>query len=79
MNWGAIHGSATTCERRGERYVLGVPCHTTMRDLEAPAPTYQGRGRRANSTLAIGECVAHIPLSRRVDGGSRYETVRKVR
>jgi SRSO17 transposase len=31
---------------RGERYVLGVPCHTTMRDLEAPAPTYQGRGRR---------------------------------
>jgi SRSO17 transposase len=30
----------------GERDVLGVPCHTTMRDLEAPAPTYQGRGRR---------------------------------
>jgi len=31
---------------RGERYVLGVPCHTTMRDLEAPLPAYQGRGRR---------------------------------
>jgi SRSO17 transposase len=31
---------------RGERYVLGVPCNTTMRDLEAPVPTYQGRGRR---------------------------------
>jgi SRSO17 transposase len=31
---------------RGERYVLGVPCNTTMRDLEAPLPTYQGRGRR---------------------------------
>src|SRR5713226_4885187 len=31
---------------RGERYVLGVPCNTTMRDLEAPAPAYQGRGRR---------------------------------
>src|SRR5262252_7053035 len=30
---------------RGERYVLGVPCTTTMRDLEAPVPTYQGRGR----------------------------------
>jgi SRSO17 transposase len=29
---------------RGERYVLGVPC-TTMRDLEAPLPAYQGRGR----------------------------------
>src|SRR5256886_10254684 len=31
---------------RGERYVLGVPCTTTMRDLEAPLPAYQGRGRR---------------------------------
>ena len=30
---------------RGERYVLGVPCTTTMRDLEAPWPGYQGRGR----------------------------------
>ena len=31
---------------RGERYVLGVPCNTTMRDLEAPLPEYQGRGRQ---------------------------------
>jgi SRSO17 transposase len=31
---------------RGERYVLGVPCTTTMRDLDAPLPAYQGRGRR---------------------------------
>jgi SRSO17 transposase len=31
---------------RGERYVLGVPCTTTMRDLEAPWPAYAGRGRR---------------------------------
>ena len=31
---------------RGERYVLGVPCTPTMRDLEAPLPAYQGRGRR---------------------------------
>jgi len=31
---------------RGERYVLGVPYTTTMRDLEAPSPAYQGRGRR---------------------------------
>src|SRR5215471_8939584 len=31
---------------RGERYVLGVPCTTTMRDLEAPLPAYQGCGRR---------------------------------
>jgi SRSO17 transposase len=25
---------------RGERYVLGVPCTTTIRDLEAPLPAY---------------------------------------
>jgi SRSO17 transposase len=31
---------------RGEPYVLGVPCTTTIRDLEAPSPAYQGRGRR---------------------------------
>ena len=31
---------------RGERYVLGVPCTTTMRDLEVPLPAYHGRGRR---------------------------------
>ena len=31
---------------RGERYVLGVPCTTTMRDLEAPLPEYSGRGQR---------------------------------
>jgi SRSO17 transposase len=31
---------------RGERYVLGVPCTTAVRDLEVPVPAYQGRGRR---------------------------------
>src|SRR5437016_8492693 len=31
---------------RGERYVLGVPCTSMMRDLEAPRPEYSGRGRR---------------------------------
>jgi SRSO17 transposase len=31
---------------RGERYVLGVPCNTTLRDLEVPLPAYRGRGRR---------------------------------
>jgi hypothetical protein len=30
---------------RGERYVLGGPCHTIIRDLEAPLPAYAGRGR----------------------------------
>ena len=33
----------------GERYVLGVPCTTTIRDLETPLPAYQGRGRRPKS------------------------------
>src|SRR5215475_10027676 len=32
--------------KRGERYVLGVPCTTTMRDLEVALPRYSGRGRR---------------------------------
>src|SRR6266481_4558942 len=31
---------------RGERSMLGVPCNTTLRDLEAPLPASQGRGRR---------------------------------
>src|SRR2546430_9146534 len=31
---------------RGERYVLGVPCTTTIRDLQVSLPVYQGRGRR---------------------------------
>src|SRR5262245_66153363 len=31
--------------QRGERYVLGVPCTTAIRDLEASWPAYQGRGR----------------------------------
>jgi SRSO17 transposase len=31
---------------RGERYVLGVPCTTTMRDLEVPLSAYHGCGRR---------------------------------
>src|SRR5712691_6955910 len=30
---------------QGEHYVLGVPCTTTIRDLEAPGPVSQGRGR----------------------------------
>src|SRR5882724_8573941 len=31
---------------RGECSVLGVPCTTTIHDLEAPSPAYAGRGRR---------------------------------
>src|SRR5215468_676441 len=32
--------------QRGERYVLGVPCTTAVRDLEVPSPAYHGCGRR---------------------------------
>src|SRR5262245_33169878 len=39
---------------RGERYVLGVPCNTTIRDREAPAPTYHGRGRRPKAPWQSG-------------------------
>jgi SRSO17 transposase len=30
---------------RGERYLLGVPSNTLIRDLDAPPPEYSGRGR----------------------------------
>jgi SRSO17 transposase len=46
MNWGATRGFAASYASGGERYVLGVPCTTTMRDLQAPLPAYPGRGRR---------------------------------
>jgi len=39
-------GFRQALRERGERYVLGGPCNTIIRDLEAPLPAYQGRGRR---------------------------------
>jgi SRSO17 transposase len=44
--FGRHTGFRQELRERGERYVLGVPCTTTMRDLEALPPAYQGRGRR---------------------------------
>jgi SRSO17 transposase len=32
---------------RNERYLLAVPCNTTIRDLEIPSPEYSGNGRPA--------------------------------
>ena len=40
---------------RGERYVLGVPCTTTMRDLEAPLPAYSRAWTAAEGPVAIGD------------------------
>ena len=34
---------------RGERYLLGVPSNTLVRDLDVPAPQYAGRGRYPKS------------------------------
>jgi SRSO17 transposase len=33
----------------GERYLLGVPSNTLVRDLDVPPPNYSGRGRRPKS------------------------------
>ena len=57
---------------RGERYVLGVPCTTTMRDLEASLPAYQGRGRRPK---APWQSVRAWRTSRAMDAWTRL-TVR---
>ena len=67
---------------RGERYVLGVPCTTTMRDLEAPLPAYAGRGRRPKAPWQSvtawrqslpGRCVDALDGTRRREraGGDR--------
>ena len=40
---------------RGERYVLGVPCTTTMRDLEAPLPVVPRARTAAEAPVAIGD------------------------
>jgi SRSO17 transposase len=34
---------------RGERYLLGVPSNTLVRDLDVPPPDYSGRGRHPKS------------------------------
>jgi SRSO17 transposase len=39
-------GFRQALRERGERDVLGVPCTTTIRELETPLPPYHGRGRR---------------------------------
>ena len=36
---------------RGERYLLGVPSNTLVRDLDVPPPEYSGRGRHPKSPL----------------------------
>jgi len=38
-------GFRSELRQRNERYILAVPCNTTIRDLEIPAPEYSGSGR----------------------------------
>jgi SRSO17 transposase len=61
------------CER-SERYVLGVPCTTTMRDLETLPPAYPGRGPSSKATLAVGDGVAPVARSESLEDihGARW-------
>ena len=71
---------------RGERYVLGVPCTTTMRDLEAPWPAYSGRGRRPKAPWQSvtdwrqalpGEAWTHLTVRDGEKGPVEIEMVRR--
>lgn len=47
---------------RGERYLLGVPSNTLVRDLDVPPPPYAGRGRRPMSPfLRLNRWCAALP------------------
>jgi hypothetical protein len=46
----------------GERYLLAVPCNTTIRDLESEEPVYSGHGRRPGRPWQrVDEFVASLP------------------
>jgi SRSO17 transposase len=48
--------------QRGERYLLGVPSNTLVRDLDVPPPEYAGRGRHPKSPfLRLNRWVAALP------------------
>ena len=47
---------------RGERYLLGVPSNTLVRDLDVPPPDYSGRGRYPKSPfLRLDRWQAALP------------------
>ncbi len=67
---------------RGERSVLGVPCTTTMRDLEAAPPEYQGHGRRPKAPWqSVTEWRQGLPRRcvEAFDGARRGERARRGR
>jgi hypothetical protein len=71
-------GFRQALRERGERYVLGVPCTTTMRDLEALPPAYQGRGRCPKAPWQSVVAWRQSLDPRSLAGDSRGETVRRV-
>jgi SRSO17 transposase len=49
---------------RGQRYLLAVPSNTLIRDIEAPAPEYSGRGRHPlNPFVRVDRWCASLPDS----------------
>jgi SRSO17 transposase len=47
--------------QRGERYLLAVPANTAVRDLVAPPPPYQGRGRHPKAPFGqVGRWAAAL-------------------
>jgi SRSO17 transposase len=46
----------------GERYLLAVPSNTLIRDIEAPAPVYSGRGRHPkNAFIRVDKWCSMLP------------------
>jgi SRSO17 transposase len=47
---------------RGERYLLGIPSNTLVRDLDAPPPAYSGRGRHPkNPFIRVDDWCNNLP------------------
>ena len=47
---------------RGQRYLLAVPSNTLIRDIEAPAPKYSGRGRYPkNPFMRVDKWCSMVP------------------
>jgi SRSO17 transposase len=59
---GRPSGFRAELRRRSERYLLGVPSNTLIRDLEAPPPPYAGRGRYPkNPFVRVNDWCSMLP------------------
>ncbi len=75
---GRPSGFRRELQRRGERYLLGAPSNTLIRDLEVPLPEYAGRGRRPKTPFARLD-LWRSGYRRAIGSRSRCAMVRKVR